>query len=407
MNQPNLLYTTPPLPHAQKQSLDTTREQLDAWNQNLIEYLPLSQPKAKVLALFSFALAKCRRCTLSIAAQALHQVAKADTIERRFQRFLAQGPLDLPACQSALVRWVIGHWPRGQRLVLLIDETSLQEHLRVMATSIAYKGRALPLCWNVYACDAAPTPRPLIQEQLARIAAQLPPGIDVLVQADRGIGCDPDLLRFIEGLGWKYLMRVQGQVRLRLVEPDPTMPATELIFAQQIAPPTAQQASALCLEQVQAFKKGGWVPCRALGLWHPDAKEPWLLLTNCPAVRAQAYGLRMWEESAFKDFKSNGWQWQRSRVWNPEHADRLWLVMSLGYLLMLSLGAQVLEQPSLRKEVTRGRGVRHSVFQIGLRALSRLSLWSAGISLLKCLCLWPSQQVWQPQQLKILKTVVQ
>lgn len=393
MSQPDLLYTS--------------QSQLHAWYHNLLEHLPLSKPKAKVLALFSFALTKARRCTLAIAAQALHQVAKADTLERRFQRFLALGPLDLPACQIALARWTLANWPSGQRIVVLLDETSLQEHLRVMALCLAYKGRALPLCWEVYPSDAVPPPRPTIEALLLRLAQALPEGADVLVQADRGIGCDPQLLRFIDSLGWKYLMRVQGQVRLRLVEPSG---AQEVIFAQQILPPSAQQASELRLEEVQAFKKGGWLACVALGLWRPDAKEPWLLLTNCPRVRADAYGLRMWEESAFKDFKSNGWQWQRSRVWDASHAARLWLVMAVGYLLSLSVGAQVLCQEPLRREVTRGRGMRRSVFQVGLRALSRLCYWRCGLGLLERVVLWPTGQAWQEQQLKILlnfKTVVQ
>lgn len=391
MSQPDLVYTT--------------SCQLDAWNQQLLEHLPLSKPKAKALALFSFAMALRKRCTLSDVALALPEAGKADSQERRFQRFLSLGPLKLEACQSALTRWVLQHWPAGERLVLLVDETSLQEHLRVMATAAAYRGRALPLSWQVYASNQVPAPRPCIMELLKRIASELPAGTDVLVQADRGIGCDPELLRFIAGLGWKYLMRVQGQVRLRLAQPGE--PAQELIFAQQICPPSAEQASHLSLPEVEAFKKGGWLACRALGLWRPEAKEPWLLVTNCPQVHSEAYGLRMWEEAAFKDFKSNGFQWQRSRVRKPAHAARLWLVMALSYLLALNLGAQTLAKKTLLKQVTRGKGTRRSVFQVGLRALSWLGYWPEALKLLREIRLWPSQSVWSQEQLRILKTVVQ
>lgn len=391
MSQPKLVYTC--------------CCQLDAWKQQLLEHLPVSKPKAKALALFSFAMARRKRCTLSEVASALPEAGKADSQERRFQRFLSLGPLDLEACQRALARWVLQHWPVGERLVLLVDETSLQEHLRVMATAAAYRGRALPLSWQVYASNQVPPPRPTIIDLLERIASELPEGTDVLVQADRGIGCDPELLRFIAGLGWKYLMRVQGQVRLRLAPPDESV--QEVIFAQQISPPTAPQASHLSLPEVEAFKTGGWLSCRALGLWRPDAPQPWLLVTNCPQVQSEAYGLRMWEEAAFKDFKSNGFQWQRSRVHQPAHAARLWLVMALSYLLALNLGAQSLAEPALRRQVTRGKATRRSVFQVGLRALSRLGYWPQAMQLLQEICLWPSQRVWSQEQLRILKTVVQ
>ena len=52
-------------------------------------------------------------------------------------------------------------------------------------------------------------------------------------------------------------------------------------------------------------------------------------MTNYPQAEAGWYGMGMWEELAFKDLKSNGWQWQRSRVREPERGERLWLVMAL------------------------------------------------------------------------------
>ena len=79
----------------------------------------------------------------------------------------------------------------------------------------------------------------------------------------------------------------------------------------------------------------------------------------------------MWEELAFKDFKSSGWQWQRSRVWDPEHSNRLWLVMALAYVWVLSLGTQVAHSPYLQAHLSRGKKRRHSFFQLALRFLRR------------------------------------
>ena len=77
----------------------------------------------------------------------------------------------------------------------------------------------------------------------------------------------------------------------------------------------------------------------------------------------------MWEELAFKDLKTNGWRWQRSRVREPERAERLWLVMARAYVWVLSLGTQVLETPGQLARLSRVTGNRLSAFKLGLRFL--------------------------------------
>jgi len=124
---------------------------------------------------------------------------------------------------------------------------------------------------------------------------------------------------------------------------------------------------------VHAFKKAGWRRCWALGCWRAGQPEPWLLVTNWPQAQGDWYGLRMWEELAFRDFKSSGWQWQKSRVRRPEHSNRLWLAMAVAYAWTISLGTQVVRERSLRRGLTRGQRRQYSVFQLGLRWLRQLS----------------------------------
>jgi hypothetical protein len=69
-------------------------------------------------------------------------------------------------------------------VVLLVDETSLQERLKVMAVSLAYRGRAIPPAWPMGQVAVIAT---LLQWG----AAGIPPGCSGLVQADRGLGTSP------------------------------------------------------------------------------------------------------------------------------------------------------------------------------------------------------------------------
>jgi len=182
----------------------------------------------------------------------------------------------------------------------------------------------------------------------------------VVVEMDRGLGNSPTLLRAIAGRGWYYLVRVTGRVRLRLSD------GREVAFREVVARRGQRWRGA-----VRAFQTAGWLECWALGVWEARYHEPWLLLTNWPQAPSDQYGWRMWEELAFRDFKSGGWQWQKSRVTDPAHANRLWLVLALAYAWVVSLGTQVLQRPRWWRELTRGRRAQHSVFALGLRLLTR------------------------------------
>lgn len=333
------------------------------WNRVVAERLGhLHKPVVFNLAAASVGLAEARRCTLTHVAVKLPALGKPDNVERRLQRLIANEHISGPETSAALTAWVLESLVPGQRVVLLVDETSLQDKLKVMAVCLAYRGRAIPLAWWCYHQEQWPMGQvELITTLLGWVAKGVPEGRRVLVEADRGISNSPQLLRAIDRMGWFYLGRVGKSVRLRL-EDNRTMAFKEIV----------PEPGSTCKARVHAFKKAGWMACWALGAWRSGSADPWLLLTNDPDAQTQGYALRMWEEEAFKDLKSNGWQWQRSHVWRPQHANRLWLIMAIAFLWMISLGTQVLLNPLLRRAITRGTKIRLSVFHLGCRYFNHL-----------------------------------
>lgn len=323
----------------------------------------LSKPQAQVLARFGFGMARAGSCALARVAEQLGCVGKADTVERRLQRFLSNDHIPLAEGCHNLAAWVLSAMVfAGRTLVLLVDETALQEHLRVMVVSLAYRGRAIPLAWWCYRPDHHPMGQvKLIDTLLGWVAPHIRPGYEVLVQADRGIGTSPALLRCIRKRNWHFLVRVQGTVRVRLEGRKQSV-----AFKSLVSRPGQQWSG-----WVGAFKKAGWQRCWAVAYWGRGHEEPWLLLSDWDLVQGPAYGWRMWEELAFRDLKSYGWNWQKSHVWDPPHANRLWLVMAVAYAWVLSLGTQAAHRLELRREVSRGRQIRHSLFVLGRRVLHR------------------------------------
>ena len=55
--------------------------------------------------------------------------------------------------------------------------------------------------------------------------------------------------------------------------------------------------------------------CTLLARWDEGYKDPWLIVTDLEPQQGDAlwYGLRSWIECSYRDVKSDGWQWQKTR----------------------------------------------------------------------------------------------
>jgi hypothetical protein len=336
-----------------------SQEQLYPWWRQIARFLPcLSKWQALALALFSLGVVVAERCTLSKVAEKLLAFGKADSIERRLQRFVSNAGVDLTVCGPWWTRWVISCLD-SEAVILLVDETKLADHLGIVMVGLAYRCRCIPLAWRCYAIGAYPTAGQVqvIAALLDRVQAGLPEGCRPLIQADRGIGTSPDLVREVEARGWSYLFRVQNNTRLL------TRQGREHPLHHLIKPGESWSGHGL------VFKKDGWrIDAYVLLHWDIAHREPWCLITNDPDRSAHAYALRNWQEQGFRDLKSGGWQWQRSQVWQPDHADRLVLVLALAYAWTLTQGTLLFyADPPTRLCITRGSQRIYSLFREGLR----------------------------------------
>ena len=50
--------------------------------------------------------------------------------------------------------------------------------------------------------------------------------------------------------------------------------------------------------------------------------------------------MRAWIEHGFKLLKSQGWQWQMTRMTDPDRASRLWLVLAVATRYVLAVGGE-------------------------------------------------------------------
>lgn len=333
------------------------------------------------MALFSMGVVLAESCQLTRVAEQLAAWGSADSLERRFQRWIANPRLDMQVCSESWVKWV---WSRfsSQEHIFLVDETTLSDHLGVLMVGLAYEGRCIPLVWRCYGAknkigQEREGQVAMIVGMLTQLRSWLPAEATLLIQADRGIGNSSDLMRAVQQAGWWYLFRVKQASLYRAARPD-----------------VARRLSSL-VKPGESWSGRGWVfkqelqvRAHVLVVWRIDQKQPWCLVTNDPTLAAHDYGLRMWQEEGFRDLKSGGWRWNTSHVWQPSHAERLLLVLALAYTWVVSQETLIRDQPTLLRLVQRGKAQRFSVFRRALRYIRRAL--AADLSLLFDLRLCPS-----------------
>lgn len=340
-------------------------KQLYQWMGQIAERMTnLGKWQVLGLALFSVGVVLAEHCQLTRVAEHLGAWGKADSIERRLQRWISNPKIDIRVCCAG---WIGGVWARYEDglHVVLVDETKLSDHLGVMMAGLAYEGRCIPLVWCCYVANqqaAYPAERQngIILDLLRQIKAALPEGATFLVEADRGIGNSAALMRQVQQLGVWFLFRVKQKS----------------LFRREAWAKTGQRLSALIKPGESGsghgsiFKPGNFVRVYVHLAWPLGQKEAWCVVTNDPTLRVHHYARRMWHEEGFRDLKSFGWRWDTSPVWQPDHASRLLLVLTLAYAGVISQEVLLRFSPSaIQTLVERGSRHRFSVFRRALRYL--------------------------------------
>lgn len=317
------------------------------WTETVRQQVPhLSKPQATVLALWSLGMVLARSCALSAVSlmlaaslgrqpntvrQQLREFCYEAAAKRGSKRGARRQALDVTTCFAPLLGWVLGWW-EGTQVALALDASSLGDRFVVLALSVVYRGCAIPVAWTILPANQKHAWRGEWLRLLHWVWRSIPREDTVIVLADRGLYA-PWLYRRIVRLGWHPFLRVNLGGSFRPACQREFQPFRSLVPM----PGSHWQGTGV------AFKaKASRLPCTLLGCWDAGYKDPWLLLTDLPPESADAawYGLRAWIEQGFKITKRGGWQWQRTRMTDPQRAARLWLAVAVATLWLLSVGGE-------------------------------------------------------------------
>ena len=319
-------------------------ERLLQWTQEVSTHMGhMSRPQAVVLALWSYGMVMTRCCGLTTVAGFLCLLhgKKFETVRQRLREWCYDGQdkrgkqrqtVQVQSCFAPLLRWILKRWTSAiPRLAIALDATHLRQDFIVLAVCVVYNQSSLPVAWVIVRSEQKGSWKVHWETLLATLQAVIPAEWQVLVLADSGLYAKW-LYDDIVAYGWHPYLRLSGQGYFR--------PLAGQCWRSLRA--ACRQGGSVRRWQAVCFKtQSAQLPCTLLAWWDSQHDDPWLIVTDIPPQQAQVawYGLRAYIEVGFKYTKRGGWHWEQTKMKDPLRAERLWFVMAVATLYLLSLDA--------------------------------------------------------------------
>jgi hypothetical protein len=256
----------------------------------------------------------------------------AQSTQRRFARWLANPRVEVQSLYSPLLQQALREWGT-HTLYLALDTSMLWNQYCLIRLSLVYRGRAVPVVWEVVEHGSSSVPHAAYEALLDAVPPLLPPEVKVVFLADRGFA-DTELMGHLQRLGWHFRIRIKANFGVQRfghppckVEDFPLAPGRAL-FLQNVAI-TAEHFGPVSLALAHHTNNGEY--------WYVVSDEPTSLHTFVE------YGWRFDIEETFLDDKSNGFQLESSLVRDADALTRLCLVLALTTLYLVAQGTQVVQ----------------------------------------------------------------
>jgi Transposase DDE domain len=261
----------------------------------------------------------------------------AQSTQRRFRRWLGKRRIEVAPLYGPLIQQALQEWGT-HTLYLALDTSLLWNQYCLIRLSVVYRGRAVPVVWDVIEHGSSSLTHAAYAELLEAVPPLLPVGVKVVFLADRGFA-DTELMTHLRHLGWHFRIRIKATFS---VGRRGQLPGK--VDAFSLAP-----GRALFLHHVTITAEQFGPVSLALAR-HSSTGEYWYIVSDEPTSvhTFEEYGRRFDIEENFLDDKSNGFQLERSLVRDPEALTRLCFVLAVATLYLVAQGTQVVARQKRR-----------------------------------------------------------
>jgi hypothetical protein len=300
----------------------------------------------------------------------------AQSTVRRFRRWLENERVQVHQLYGVIIQEALSQW--GERvLYLALDTSMLWNEYCLIRLSIIYRGRAVPLIWQVIQHPSSSVGFNTYRTLLDKAYWLLPSQAEVIFLADRGFA-DTTLMDYLTGvLQWTWHIRIKstfwvyrkGQRRVKVGH--------------------------IHLKRGQAcFWHHVYITQERFGAVHlalakpSGCRESWFVVSSRPTdvTTLDAYGYRFDIEENFLDDKSNGFQLESSLIRSAQALSRLCFVLAVATLFLVCQGTAVVEAGK-RRWVDPHWFRGYSYLKIGWRWVERAM--AVGLNLITQLYLSP------------------
>jgi len=263
----------------------------------------------------------------------------AQSIVRRFHRWLANDRVDVHALYGVIIQEALTEWGEN-KLYLALDTSLLWEKYCLIRLSIIYRGRSIPLIWEVIEHSSSSVSLITYRHLLDKAYQMLSPNVRVVFLADRGFA-DTELMNYLSRvLQWDWRIRIKSSF---------------LVYRNghcqvKVGDVKLRPGQACCWHYVYITQRC-FGPVH-LALANPrGCQERWFIVSNQPTDNTTfvEYGLRFDIEEGFLDDKSNGFQLESSMIRSAKELSRLCFVLAIATLFLVSQGTTVVESGNRRR----------------------------------------------------------
>jgi hypothetical protein len=246
-----------------------------------------------------------------------------------------------------------------QTLVLVIDGSVVGRGCVALMIHVVYKGRALPLAWQVRKGKKGHFPEDLHIALVEQMHKLIPAGARVVLLGD-GEFDGTRLQHRVQEYHWAYVVRTGSNIT---VVWDGERFRCDTVGAC-IKPGTLVELTDVRVTEA------AYGPLMLICCWAKGYKEPLYLITNMTSAdeACRLYEKRFRIETFFSDQKSRGFQLHKSHIADPHRLGRLLVAACLAYIWIVYLGSLCVQEGWVRV-IHRSDRCDLSLFQLGLRML--------------------------------------
>jgi hypothetical protein len=335
--------------------------------------LHLPKPLRTMLASLIVCLLENNKAHISRLGECLeiHSAANVMGCMQRIRRFLSNKRISPAITVLPLIRLMRPLLSNLPEIVLAMDRTDWEKrkkYVNILTVAICYKGRAIPAYWKVFDRkgnssfeDWKEVITPVIKglHQMEWLS-----GIPIHVVADREFA-SPKLAEWLKiDYGVGATLRMKASMYLKGVGDEISEVKIATLLAEM-----AKGSHRVLYDQIVTRKSK--FAMNILLKWDKEYEEAMVVATTLdnPNRADEFYGQRFGIEAMHKDWKSNAFELEKTRVTDPKRIETLLIPIAFAYILCV-LEGNIREETGDVRSPPKGKTRMTGLFLNGLRSIS-------------------------------------